>query len=136
MAKADLKAEVRPEFKIFTGNDLAIDMVMYGSDYLLGLSTFDPAAFALRDRLWEEGDSRFYQLNDLLQYLGEFAFRAPTPAYKHSAAQFLHLRGWIETDRTHPNAPERPESDKEILALISDRLKAYVDWVEADLKAS
>ena len=134
--RLSLKAEVRPEFRIFTGNDLAIDMVMYGSDYLLGLSTFDPAAFALRDRLWEEGDSRFYQLNDLLQYLGEFAFRAPTPAYKHSAAQFLHLRGWIKTDRTHPNAPERPESDKAILALISERLDAYVAQVQAGCKAS
>ena len=37
---------VRPEFRVFTGNDLAIDMVMYGSDYLLGLSTFAPEAFA------------------------------------------------------------------------------------------
>jgi len=124
-----LKAAIRPEFKILTGNDLAIDMVMYGSDYLLGLSTFAPEAFALRDRLWEQGDSRFYQLNDLLQYLGEFTFRAPTPAYKHSAAQFLHLRGWIATDRTHPKAPTRPESDKAILALISERLHAYVSSV-------
>jgi len=33
-------------------NDLAIDMVMYGSDYLLGLSTFAPDLFAKRDRLW------------------------------------------------------------------------------------
>ena len=32
---------------VLTGNDLAIDMVMYGSDYLLGLSTFAPEAFAL-----------------------------------------------------------------------------------------
>ena len=36
----------RPDFHVFTGNDLAIDMVMYGSDYLLGLSTFAPAEFA------------------------------------------------------------------------------------------
>lgn len=35
-----VRNRVRPEFKVFTGNDLAIDMVMYGSDYLLGLSTF------------------------------------------------------------------------------------------------
>ena len=33
---------VRPDFLVLTGNDLAIDMVMYGSDYLLGLSTFAP----------------------------------------------------------------------------------------------
>src|SRR5262249_31475031 len=40
----------RPEFRLYTGNDLAIDMVAYGSDYLLGLSTFAPEAFAARDR--------------------------------------------------------------------------------------
>ena len=38
-----LRDEVRPDFQVLTGNDLAIDMVMYGSDYLLGLSTFAPA---------------------------------------------------------------------------------------------
>ena len=32
-----VRDEVRPEFHVFTGNDLAIDMVIYGSDYLLGL---------------------------------------------------------------------------------------------------
>ena len=37
-----LRDEVRPDFLVLTGNDLAIDMVMYGSDYLLGLSTFAP----------------------------------------------------------------------------------------------
>jgi hypothetical protein len=39
---------------IYTGNDLASDMVQYGSDYLPGLSTFAPQAFALRDRHWLE----------------------------------------------------------------------------------
>ncbi|MFN8531810.1 MAG: dihydrodipicolinate synthase family protein [Anaerolineae bacterium] len=114
--------EARPDFKVFTGNDLAIDMVMYGSDYLLGLSTFAPEAFARRDALWEMGDPAFYELNDLLQYLGFFAFRSPVPAYKHSAAQFLKLRGWISTDRTHPRSPSRPDSDREILQNILERL--------------
>ncbi len=76
--RLQLRNRIRPEFKIFTGNDLAIDMVMYGSDYLLGLSTFAPDAFARRDQMWQSGDPRFYQLNDLLQYLGAFAF-APRP---------------------------------------------------------
>src|SRR5690348_15067621 len=71
----------RPEFRVYTGNDLAIDMVFYGSDYLLGLSAFAPDAFACRDRLWAAGDSRAVGLNDLLQYLGQLAFRAPVPAY-------------------------------------------------------
>jgi hypothetical protein len=53
-----LRDRTRPEFKVYTGNDLAIDMVMYGSDYLLGISTFAPDYFALRDRYWREGDPR------------------------------------------------------------------------------
>ena len=53
-----LRDEVRPDFLVLTGNDLAIDMVMYGSDYLLGLSTFAPAEFAARDRCWADGRRR------------------------------------------------------------------------------
>lgn len=119
-----LRDEVRPDFHVYTGNDLAIDMVMYGSDYLLGLSTFAPAEFARRDRYWQEGNPAFYELNDALQYLGEFAFRPPVPAYKHTAAMFLRLRGWISTDRTHPASPTRPESDREILREALRRLEA------------
>jgi dihydrodipicolinate synthase/N-acetylneuraminate lyase len=121
-----LRDEVRPDFKVYTGNDLAIDMVMYGSDYLLGLSAFAPEAFAARDALWALGDPRFYELNDLLQYLGCFAFRPPVPAYKHSAAQFLKLRGRIRSDTPHPKAQRRPESDMEILQRISERLDVLV----------
>ena len=65
---------------MFTGNDLAIDMVMYGSDYLLGLSTFAPDVFARRDAAWAAGDPAFYELNDWLQYLGFLTFRQPVPA--------------------------------------------------------
>ncbi|HLY07972.1 MAG TPA: dihydrodipicolinate synthase family protein, partial [Planctomycetota bacterium] len=61
--RLELRDRHRPEFKVYTGNDLAIDMVMYGSDYLLGISTFDPEAFALRDRWWAERDPRFLELN-------------------------------------------------------------------------
>jgi hypothetical protein len=117
-----LRDETRPDFKVFTGNDLAIDMVIYGSDYLLGLSTFAPDLFAKRDALWQSQDPAFYELNDLLQYLGFFAFRSPVPAYKHTAAQFLTLRGWIQTNLTHPNSPERPQSDVAILRDIAARL--------------
>jgi len=120
-----LRDRIRPDFKVFTGNDLAIDMVMYGSDYLPGLSTFAPDYFALRDRYWLEGDPCFYQLNDLLQYLGHFAFRAPVSAYKHSAAQFLKLRGWINCDHTHPASPKRPATDIPILQNILDSLTRF-----------
>lgn len=122
--RLELRDKLRPDFKIYTGNDLAIDMVMCGSDYLLGLSTFAPDYFAKRDAYWQAGDLRFYELNDVLQYLGQFAFRAPTSAYKHSAAQFLKLRGWIESDAPHPDAPKRPESDLEILQKIISQLES------------
>ena len=95
-----LRDEVRPGFQVLTGNDLAIDMVMYGSDYLLGLSTFAPDAFAARDRAWAKGDPAFHELNDVLQYLGQFAFRPPVPAYRHDAAMFFELRGGVH--RHHP----------------------------------
>ena len=122
-----LRDERRPDFRVYTGNDLAIDMVMYGSDYLLGLSTFAPDLFARRDRMWLEGDPGFHELNDILQYLGFFAFRNPTPAYKHSAAQFLEIRGLIASGRTHPDSPSRPESDVPILRDIESMLKRYQD---------
>lgn len=113
-----LRDQTRPDFKVYTGNDLAIDMVLYGSDYLLGLSTFAPDLFAKRDAYWLNGDPRFYELNDRLQYLGFFAFRDPVPAYKHSAAMFLKLRGWIGCDDTHPLSAKRPESDRAVLVGI------------------
>jgi dihydrodipicolinate synthase/N-acetylneuraminate lyase len=124
--RLQLRDQRRPDFKIFTGNDLAIDMVMYGSDYLLGLSTFAPDLFARRDALWLNGDPGFYELNDWLQYLGFLAFRPPVPAYKHSAAQFLKLRGWLNSDAPHPAAERRPESDLPILHAICERLEGFL----------
>lgn len=114
-----LRDRHRPGFLVLTGNDLAIDMVMYGSDYLLGLSAFAPEHFALRDRWWRDRDPRFFALNDLLQYLGAFAFRHPVPAYKHSAAQFLKIRGRIGCPETHPRSASRPDSDVAVLELIA-----------------
>jgi dihydrodipicolinate synthase/N-acetylneuraminate lyase len=120
-----LRDAVRPDFRVFSGNDLAIDMVMYGSDYLLGLSTFAPDLFALRDGYWRDGRVEFYELNDVLQYLGFFAFRDPVPAYKHSAAQFLKIRGQICSNATYPGSPRRPASDVAILREIAGRLEAW-----------
>jgi len=120
-----LRDQRRPDFLVLTGNDLAIDMIMYGSDYLLGLSTFAPDLFARRDALWAAGDAAFYELNDLLQYLGFFAFRSPVPAYKHSAAQFLKLRGWIDCDYTHPQSPRRPAGDRDVLGDLAERLAVF-----------
>ena len=118
-----LRAERRPDFMVLTGNDRAIDLVTAGSDYLLGLAAFAPDAFAARDRAWSEGDeARFWELNDLLQYLGQFAFRAPVPGYRHDAAMFLRRRGWIRSERTHPDSPERPASDGPVLDELLERL--------------
>lgn len=122
-----LRDRERPEFMVFTGNDLAIDMVMYGSDYLLGLSAFAPDLFAQRDRMWASGDAAFYTLNDRLQYLGFFAFRSPVPAYRHSAAQFLHRRGWIETSEPHVDAARRPATDEAVMAEIANMLGIEFD---------
>jgi dihydrodipicolinate synthase/N-acetylneuraminate lyase len=119
-----LRDRVRADFHVFTGNDLAIDMVCYGSDYLLGLSAFAPAAFAERDRRWAADDRSFHELNDLLQYLGALAFRAPVPAYRHDAALFLQLRGRIASDATPPGAARRDESDRAVLADIARQLDA------------
>lgn len=117
-----LRDDVRPDFQVLTGNDLAIDMVMYGSDYLLGLSTFAPKLFAERDRLWAAGDPAFHEHNDGLQHLGNIAFRAPIPAYRHDAALFLRMRGWIDSDRTPPGAPRRPSWETDLLADAATRL--------------
>ena len=121
-----LRNEVRPDFMVLTGNDLAIDMVMYGSDYLLGLSSYCPDLFGVRDRMWAAGDSNFYQLNDILQYLGFFGFRTPVAAYKHTCAQFLHLRGMLNSNLTHPDALKRPDTDLPILEAIVEQLAEYV----------
>jgi dihydrodipicolinate synthase/N-acetylneuraminate lyase len=114
---------LRPGFALMTGNDLAIDLVVHGVDYLLGLSTFDPGAFAARDAAWSDGDhARFWELNDLLQYLGMFAFRAPVPAYRHDAAMYLHHRGLLADGNTHERSPRRDSSDLPVLADIAERL--------------
>lgn len=112
----------RADFRIYTGNDLGINMIEYGSDYLLGLAAFAPEKFAERDRLWEAGDPAYFALSDALQYLGNVAFRSPVPPYKHSAAVFLNLIGRIPSDRTHPKNPRRSAWESEIMADCARRL--------------
>lgn len=117
-----LRDKHRPDFHIYTGNDLGINMIEYGSDYLLGLAAFAPEKFAERDRLWRAGDPEYYALSDALQHLGNVAFRAPVPAYKHSAAVFLNLIGCVPSDRTHPSNPQRPAWESEIMTDCARRL--------------
>ncbi|MEQ1473576.1 MAG: dihydrodipicolinate synthase family protein [Candidatus Acidiferrum sp.] len=122
LRRLSLRDARRPDFKIYTGNDLGINMIEYGSDYLLGLATFAPEKFAERDRLWNVGDAAYYALSDALQHLGNNAFRAPVPAYKHSAAVFLHLLGRIPSSRTHPNSAQRPDWELQIMRDCARRL--------------
>jgi hypothetical protein len=114
----------RPNFRVYSGNDLAIDMMMYGSDYLLGLSTVAPDMFARRDGMWTAGDPAFGDLNDALQAIGSFMFRPPVPAYRHSAAQLLHVRGLLKSCEAGPDTPERPSSDIDVLRSLWERVEA------------
>ena len=124
--RLEIRDRERPDFRVYTGNDLAIDMVQWGSDYLLGLSAFYPEAFALRDAYWQQGHRGFYELNDWLQYLGFISFRDPVPAYKHNCAMFLKMRGVIQSDQQPDRAMLRPESDRELLQTVLRKLEAIV----------
>lgn len=124
--RLSLRDARRPEFRIYTGNDLGIDMIEYGSDYLLGLATLVPEKFGQRDRLWEANDLAYFPLSDALQYLGNVAFREPVAAYKHSAAVFLHLIGRIPSARTHPRNATRPPWEAELLRDCARRLDESV----------
>jgi dihydrodipicolinate synthase/N-acetylneuraminate lyase len=128
---------VRPGYRVYTGNDLAIDLVASGSDYLLGLATFAPERFAERDAALAAGDAAFLERNDALQHLGNVGFREPIPAYKHAAAQFLHLTGRLPGDAIHPRAPRRPGSERILLhdcarrlGLLDDPERAWRERVE------
>ena len=121
-ARLALRDARRPDFLVLTGNDLAIDMVRWGSDYLLGLSAFAPDAFARRDALWAAGDDRVHEVDDALQALGALAFRHPVPAYRHDAAIAWHRRGWAASARVHPASPVRPTGEHQLVATLLDRL--------------
>src|SRR5947208_8644546 len=123
MQRLALRDAHRPDFRIYTGNDLGINMIEYGSDYLLGLATLAPEKFAERDRLWETGELAYYALSDALQHLGNVVFRAPIPAYKHSAGVFLNLLGRIPSALPHPRNPTRPAWEAELLADCARRLE-------------
>jgi hypothetical protein len=46
------------------------------------------------------------------------------PAYKHNAAQFLKLRGWIDCDKTHAASAKRPEADVDVLRELLGQFQA------------
>ena len=74
--------------------------------------------------MWAAGDPAFFELNDVLQYLGAFTFRDPVPAYRHDAAMWFELRGWAATDGTPLGALRRPDADRDVLWTLAERLDA------------
>jgi dihydrodipicolinate synthase/N-acetylneuraminate lyase len=127
LARLAMRDRLRPEWRVYTGNDIAIDLVACGSDYLLGLATFAPERFAARDAALAAGDVAFLARNDDLQHLGNVGFREPIPAYKHAAAQFLHITGRLTSDAIHPKAARRPASDRILLYDCARRLDLLDD---------
>ena len=69
---------------------------------------------------------RFYELNDASQHLGNVAFRPPVPAYRHSAALFLRMRGWLTSDATPPSVPRRPQYEETLLRECGERARPVV----------
>jgi dihydrodipicolinate synthase/N-acetylneuraminate lyase len=122
LERIDLRDRTRPDFAIYTGNDLAADMIEYGSGYLLGLSTFNPEIFAARDKAWAHEDANYFEIRDFIQYLGWIGFREPVPAYKHSAAIFVNLTGGLDSGEPHPEAARREEWDRNLLKDAAQRL--------------
>lgn len=116
-----LQARMGRDFTVWSANDRAIDMPMYGSSYMLMTASMAPELFARRDRLWAEGDREVYELNDGLQFLAMATTRSPFKAQIHSLAQVMHLRGWAISDRLPEGAVVRDDHDRAVLATaLSD----------------
>jgi hypothetical protein len=122
--RVDARDARRPEFRLFSGNERATDMFVYGSDYLLGSAGCAPEAFALRDRLWRDGDPHATEVDDALQHLGALLYRMPIAASRHAASQWLVVRGIASSDAAHPRAVRRPDSDPPLLREIAERIDA------------
>ena len=104
-----LRDEVRPDFLVLTGNDLAIDMVMYGSDYLLGLSTFAPGRVRRARPLLGRRATSTASTGATTCSSGSARRPSarPVPAYRHDAALFFQLRG-LGRERRHPGGRAAP----------------------------
>ena len=121
-ARVQARDIARPEFRIYSGHERALDMVSYGSDYLLGTASCAPEAFAARDRAWREGEARGFDLTDVLQHLGSLIYRMPLNGARHAAVQWLEARGTIRGARPVAGVTARPESDLALYREIGDRL--------------
>jgi len=113
---------LRPDFRLISLNERAVDLAIYGSDYVLFGAGMAPELFARRDALWADGDREFYDLNSMLQYLCNFTSRTPVRGQAHSVLQFMELRGWVANSLMPVGAVIRPDTDVEVLSEIARRL--------------
>jgi hypothetical protein len=121
----------RPDFRIYSGHERALDMVTYGSDYLLGTAGCAPEAFAARDRAWRAGQAAGFELNDVLQALGTLLYRTPVGGARHAALQWLQARGVVDLATPVPGIDRRPESDSALYRDLAERLASLVASTDA-----
>lgn len=114
--------ELRPDFRLFSANALAVDQIRFGADHALDLAAAVPDALADRDEAWEREDPEALERDDAIQALATLVFRAPYAAARHSLALILLLRGWLDHDGIAPGLPRRPDSELELLLPALDRL--------------
>jgi hypothetical protein len=122
----------RPDFRIYSGHERALDMVSYGSDYLLGVAGCAPEAFAARDHAWRDGLARGFDLNDALQYLGTLLYRAPVGGARHAALQWLQATGAVDAAATPvAGVTRRPDADLVLYRELAGRLGRLLDPIDA-----
>jgi dihydrodipicolinate synthase/N-acetylneuraminate lyase len=117
-----VRDDVRPDFRLYSTNVLAVDQIMYGADHALDLAAAVPDAIADRDEAWAREDPGVVERHDALQALATLVFRPPVEASRHSLALIAHLRGWIDHDLVAPGIPRRPDGERDLLLPALDRL--------------
>lgn len=138
-ARVEARDAARPDFRIYSGHERALDMVAYGSDYLLATAGCAPEAFAARDRAWREGAAVGFDLNDALQALATLLHRHPIDGARHGALQWLQARGLVDQASPVPGITLRPDSDLDLyreLHLRLDTLLASTDAPDPAPRAS
>ncbi len=135
-ARIEARDIARPDFRIYSGHERALDMVAYGSDYLLATAGCAPEAFGARDRAWRQGAPVGFELNDALQALATLLYRAPIDGARHGALQWLQARGLVGPASPASGVELRPESDLALYREIHARLDSLLASTDApDLAA-
>ena len=138
-ARVGARDVARPDFRIYSGHERALDMVTYGSDYLLATAGAAPDAFAARDRSWRAGQPIGFEINDTLQALGTLLYREPIAGARHGVLQWLHARGVVRHATPVAGIPSRPDSDlalyRELVARL-DSLLASTDALDLAARAT